>query len=198
MAGRKSSASVQLKVRLKEPTRADVERAAKRRGISLNAEMVDRIESGTMMTTLAEGKFGISDLARFRDYVDAIRRGLQLAGEDEEQWLGYARYVHFPVLPSDTQEVFAAVAQAVDADHAADAAFIREYLKTHDKAPEKRRGPPMGPDHISPEADYRWRAERYARVEANRRRARGKVDGRPSLETLDDNTGHGHDHEPSV
>ena len=42
--GRKQSATVDLKVRMKEPLRSALERAAKQRGVSMNAEAVDRLE----------------------------------------------------------------------------------------------------------------------------------------------------------
>ena len=41
---RKPSANVQLKVRLKEKLRKSIEAAAKHRGVSLNAEIVERLE----------------------------------------------------------------------------------------------------------------------------------------------------------
>lgn len=41
---RKQSQTVQLKLRMKEPLRAAVEKSAKKRGVSLNTELVDRIE----------------------------------------------------------------------------------------------------------------------------------------------------------
>lgn len=41
---RPKSATIDLKVRMKEPLRARIERAAKHRGVSLNAEIVDRVE----------------------------------------------------------------------------------------------------------------------------------------------------------
>lgn len=41
---RKQSATVDIKIRMKEPLRAEIERAAKRRGVSMNTEMVDRLE----------------------------------------------------------------------------------------------------------------------------------------------------------
>ena len=43
-ARRKQSATVDIKIRMKEPLRAEVERAAKQRDVSMNAEMVDRLE----------------------------------------------------------------------------------------------------------------------------------------------------------
>lgn len=44
MPPRKQSATVQLKVRMKEPLRAELAKEAKKRGHSLNAEIVDRLE----------------------------------------------------------------------------------------------------------------------------------------------------------
>lgn len=41
---RAKSATIDIKVRMKEPLRAKLEKAAKERGISLNAEAVDRLE----------------------------------------------------------------------------------------------------------------------------------------------------------
>ncbi len=41
---RPKSATIDLKVRMKEPLRARIEKAAKDRGVSLNAEIVDRVE----------------------------------------------------------------------------------------------------------------------------------------------------------
>ena len=47
MSRRKQSATVDLKLRVKEPLRAAIERAARHRGISMNAEMVRRLEQTT-------------------------------------------------------------------------------------------------------------------------------------------------------
>lgn len=44
MAKRKVSDTVDLKVRMKEPLRQRLEKAALRRGISMNAEAVERLE----------------------------------------------------------------------------------------------------------------------------------------------------------
>lgn len=44
MAKRDQTALVQLKVRMREPLRARMEQDAKRRGVSINAEIVDRLE----------------------------------------------------------------------------------------------------------------------------------------------------------
>src|SRR5437764_599474 len=42
---RRSSATVDLKIRMKEPLRREVERAAKQKGISMNAELIERVEA---------------------------------------------------------------------------------------------------------------------------------------------------------
>ena len=44
MAERSRSDTIQLKARMKEPLRAKLEAAAKARGVSLNAEMIHRLE----------------------------------------------------------------------------------------------------------------------------------------------------------
>jgi hypothetical protein len=44
MAARKQSATIDLKVRMKEPLRAKLAKAAAKRGVSMNTEAVDRLE----------------------------------------------------------------------------------------------------------------------------------------------------------
>ncbi len=44
MAQRKRTATIQLKVRMKEPVRGQLEKAAKARGVSMNAEIGKRLE----------------------------------------------------------------------------------------------------------------------------------------------------------
>lgn len=118
MAQRKRSATVQLKVRLKESVRRDVERTARERGISLNAEAVDRIESGTLTRQLSAGAFDLSDLERFRTFALFVRLALNSAGASEGLWLHYSRLVPFP-LPdarADCEVLFAKIVQAVRDD----------------------------------------------------------------------------------
>jgi hypothetical protein len=67
MAKRKESATVDIKIRMKEPLRAEIEKAATRRGVSMNAEMVDRLERS------------FSDEA-WASHVFEARYGKQLAG----------------------------------------------------------------------------------------------------------------------
>jgi hypothetical protein len=54
MPARKPTAIVGLKVRLREPLRKKLEVAAKKRGVSLNAELVSRLEESFLSETLTE------------------------------------------------------------------------------------------------------------------------------------------------
>ena len=54
MAARKQTAIVGLKVRLREPLRKKLEVAAKKKGVSLNAELVSRLEESFLVETLTE------------------------------------------------------------------------------------------------------------------------------------------------
>ena len=55
---RKKSATVDLKVRMKEPLRAKIEAAAGARGVSLNAETVDRLERSFATEEWRHEEFG--------------------------------------------------------------------------------------------------------------------------------------------
>jgi Arc-like DNA binding domain len=54
MAARKQTAIVGLKVRLREPLRKKLELAAKKKGVSLNAELVTRLEESFLGESLTE------------------------------------------------------------------------------------------------------------------------------------------------
>jgi hypothetical protein len=54
MAARKQTAVVGLKVRLREPLRKKLEVAAKKKGVSLNAELVARLEESFLGEGLLE------------------------------------------------------------------------------------------------------------------------------------------------
>jgi hypothetical protein len=54
MAARKQTAIVGLKVRLREPLRKKLETAAKKKGVSLNAELVARLEESFLGEGLLE------------------------------------------------------------------------------------------------------------------------------------------------
>ena len=69
MGKRPEKATVNLKLRVKEPLRASIEAAAEKRGISMNAEMVDRLESSFLSR---EGLFGGNDKYRFMQVAAAV------------------------------------------------------------------------------------------------------------------------------
>ncbi len=58
MPPRKPSANIQLKTRMKEPLRATLAKKAKDRGVSLNAEIVDRLERSLAAEEAEIKKFG--------------------------------------------------------------------------------------------------------------------------------------------
>ncbi len=63
MAQRKKTATIQLsKVRMKEPLRGQLEKAAKARGVSMNAEIVDRLDRSfhnqALVNEVLEAMFG--------------------------------------------------------------------------------------------------------------------------------------------
>jgi hypothetical protein len=60
MAKRSATATAELKVRLREPLRAKVERAAKKHRVSMNAEIVTRLEN----SFIEVDRFGGPDLMR--------------------------------------------------------------------------------------------------------------------------------------
>ncbi len=92
MAKRSRSATAQLKIRTREPLRARLEAAAKRRGVSLNAEIVDRLKKS--MET--EDRFGGPGMV---DLFETIARVMKSTGEhagfyatgkleDQGKWMG--------------------------------------------------------------------------------------------------------------
>ena len=105
MAEREKTATVDIKLRLKEPLRARVEAAAAERGVSMNAEMVDRLDRSfdqpemkigllAEVMTLAYGpKLGrivealakaMATVGRHADFVVTSRHQ---SGERREAWL---------------------------------------------------------------------------------------------------------------
>ena len=58
MAARSRSDTIQLKVRMKEPLRAEIEAAAKAKGVSLNAEIVERLQRASQGEWVEYEKFG--------------------------------------------------------------------------------------------------------------------------------------------
>lgn len=63
MPPRKRTATVELKVRMKEPLRAKIEKAAKRRGVSMNAEAVDRLERSFSRDDIWDGDATLRNMA---------------------------------------------------------------------------------------------------------------------------------------
>ena len=74
MPKRKQSATVDLKMRIKEPLRAAIERAARQRGISMNAEMVRRLGQTTQFDERLGGP-------RVAGLIEIIAAAMKLAGE---------------------------------------------------------------------------------------------------------------------
>ncbi len=72
MAKRKSSDTVDIKIRMKEPVRRKIEQAAAKRGVSMNAEMVSRLEQSFTSEDYMTLVFGDSRVGRFvRSLFDA-------------------------------------------------------------------------------------------------------------------------------
>jgi hypothetical protein len=78
MSEREEAATVQLKVRMKEPLRANLEEAARRRGVSMNAETVHRLERSFEQDQRIEDVFGNRDLFGLLRAVAAV---MDAAGE---------------------------------------------------------------------------------------------------------------------
>ena len=70
MAQRKKTATVQLKVRMKEPLRGQLEKAAKDRGVSLNAEIGKRLEQSFDI----ENRFGGPQLLELIEMIASVMR----------------------------------------------------------------------------------------------------------------------------
>jgi hypothetical protein len=70
MTTRKQTAIVGLKVRLREPLRKKLEVAAKQRGVSLNAELVSRLEQSFQAGDLTEAV-----RREFQNYLRLVVRG---------------------------------------------------------------------------------------------------------------------------
>jgi hypothetical protein len=92
MIARKQSALVGLRVRFREPLRKKLEVAAKKRGVSLNAELVDRLERSFLAEAVeqvlgskVEQVLG-SKIDRMFDVARAIARGEVEAPSTREEW----------------------------------------------------------------------------------------------------------------
>jgi hypothetical protein len=72
MAPRHQAMTVQFKVRMKEPLRADLEEAARLRGVSMNAEIVARLEQSFEQKQRLEDVFGGMVVYRLMRVIAAI------------------------------------------------------------------------------------------------------------------------------
>lgn len=88
MATRRQSATVDLKVRMKEPLRAKLERVARQRGVSMNAEAVDRLER-SFIEAESWGGVAVLNLARLAAaaLVQAGQREAQSKNLPPDQWV---------------------------------------------------------------------------------------------------------------
>ena len=69
---RKKSATIQLKVRMKEPLRAKIEAAAKSRGVSLNTEAVHRLQESFQTERAEEDKSAAVEAAVLNGVYEAL------------------------------------------------------------------------------------------------------------------------------
>lgn len=91
---RSEDAIVQLKARMREPTRAQLEASAKRRGVSLNTELVDRVEK----SFAEEDAFGAPEIANMARLMAAafLRGGQRGAHAGRHPKWDVARWIHDP------------------------------------------------------------------------------------------------------
>jgi hypothetical protein len=91
MAGREESQTVQLGLRMKEPLRAELEKAAKRHGLSMNAEIVRRLETSFAQEQRLADVFGSEELfALMRGIagvMDNIGQRLTREGGERGGWI---------------------------------------------------------------------------------------------------------------
>ncbi|HEX3860462.1 MAG TPA: Arc family DNA-binding protein [Stellaceae bacterium] len=87
--GREASATVDIKIRMKEPLRAQIEIAAKSLGTSMNAEMVDRLEQSFPELTYPPEIAALAELiARAMTETGNAIEGLNhIAGHGRKSWL---------------------------------------------------------------------------------------------------------------
>ena len=84
MARARDSKIVQVKARMREPLRARLEAAAKRRRVSINSELVDRLEQ-SFAKDEAFGGFTIANMARLMAAA-FLRGGQHAADADHPHW----------------------------------------------------------------------------------------------------------------
>lgn len=99
MAPRKKTAIVQLKVRMKEPLRAKIEKAAKSKGVSINSEIVDRLEQSILVKNAVSFFFGeattLDEAIILHDYLMHIKVATSSTGERPDFWTKYVKHAPF-------------------------------------------------------------------------------------------------------
>lgn len=86
MVKRKESATVDVKIRMKEPLRAAIERAAKRRGVSMNSEMTDRLERSLRDEAWAVHAFEARYGKRLAGMIEILARAMDETGRHVGFW----------------------------------------------------------------------------------------------------------------
>ena len=99
---RKKTDIVQLKVRLREPLRVQIEKAARRTGISMNAEIVGRLERSFVEETNFES--ALSQMAGEEALFRAMLMGLGSLRNDER--LKGKSWIEDPGIRSEFAETF--------------------------------------------------------------------------------------------
>jgi hypothetical protein len=97
MRARKKSATIQLKVRMKEPLRATLEKAAAQRGVSLNSEIVDRLEQSheiqNVLDWLFQEKIVPEEVLALKACWPALRRAVA-KGAGNHTATGWCEYLN--------------------------------------------------------------------------------------------------------
>ncbi|WP_083763557.1 Arc family DNA-binding protein [Paramagnetospirillum magneticum] len=90
-----------FKLRLKEPIRDALERSANRRGISMNSEASERLESAFFTEEVINFFFrsgtSIEEVLILRRYLVALKQSVELAGDIPERCWVYAPFAGFPL-----------------------------------------------------------------------------------------------------
>lgn len=100
MDARDQAASAEIKIRMKEPLRAEIERAARRRGVSMNAEMVDRLERSFAETAYPPEIAALAELLA-RVMTDA---GRSIEGGNRHAGYGFVNWLDDPYAFSQAAE----------------------------------------------------------------------------------------------
>ena len=133
MSPRPRSATIQLKVRMKEPLRAKIEACAKTAGVSLNAELVSRLEKS--FTEEANLHWAVSHIIG-DDYVfRAFLAALMSLRVEESHWK--KTWVEEPYIRQDFAKTFKTFLDH-EAERAAKAPKKGKAPKT--KAPKTKGG----------------------------------------------------------